>query len=380
MTRARNVWAMALTAVVLAGAAVWSGAASAAPSADPTPTSDISVVQTPSGADGLCLPDFLSLQNTTSSTATTFTLNIFVTAPLCQRLNVIAAIYRMPGDGVAWPQTLVQTKGFSLKEPGVTTVTFTKGCEPAQFDVVTGATPPEIAPWGAWHGPLLFPTDTSTAEQFWGCGPPPTTTTTTSTTSTTSTTIANDCDAYIPGDVTASPTTVEPGQAINVSGTGVAGTAIQVVLRPSGSNGVDALSDPALVGPDGKWSTVVYVPPTATPGSWVVAAQAVDCETEVTTLVQVVAAGTTPTTTPPTTAEAQVAGEVVVRDLANEAVQTSSGTQDGDDPQVLAATAAKPDTSGLAFTGSSSRLAVTIAVALIAVGGLLVLRQRRRRA
>jgi hypothetical protein len=46
-----------------------------------------------------------------------------------------------------------------------------------QFDVVTGDTPGTIAPWAAWHGPLLFPLDTRTAFQDRGtsCGPGTTT-------------------------------------------------------------------------------------------------------------------------------------------------------------------------------------------------------------
>lgn len=382
MARVRNRWAIAATFVALCIAAMTSGAVGAAQgtgassSAAAAAPSQITIVQTPSGGGGLCLPPIFSLQSATASDATSFTLQITVTAPLCDRLNVVAAVYRMPGDGVAWPQQLLETKGFTLKEPGVTVVTFAKTCDAVQFDVVTGATPPEISPLGPWHGPLLFPFDTSTAEQFWGCGPTPTTTTTTPTTSTTTTTIADDCDGYTPTGVTASPSVVSPGQAVNVTGTGTPGTAIQVILRPSGSPDISALSDPTLVGPDGRWATVVYVPTAATPGTWVIAAQAVDCETETTTQIQVVAAGTA-TTTPPSTEAPVVAGEVVVRDLPQAAVATPAGQN----PQVEGTSVSAPaNTSGLAFTGGTPRLFVGIGAALIACGGLLLLRQRRRTA
>ena len=81
-----------------------------------------------------------------------------------------AAVYAMPGRGVALPQQLVETERFTLQRAGTVEVVFSKGCQPVQFDIVTGATPDSIAPWSAWHGPLLFPMDTSSSLQHWGNG------------------------------------------------------------------------------------------------------------------------------------------------------------------------------------------------------------------
>lgn len=134
---------------------------------------NISVTHVPSGASGICLPPLFALRSSTSVGATSFTLRITVAAPLCAPLDVTAAIYTMPGNGVAWPQRLRETLAFVLSEPGVTEVTFVNDCSPVQYDVLTGPTPQEIAPWGEWHGPMLFPFDTSTALQSFGCGPAP---------------------------------------------------------------------------------------------------------------------------------------------------------------------------------------------------------------
>ena len=230
-----------------------------------------------------------------------------MTAPLCSRINVIAAIYQMPGNGVAWPQTLLETAPFTLREPGVTEVIFAKTCTPAQFDVITGATPPVISPLGPWHGPLLFPFDTSTSLQWFGCGPTTSTSTTSTSSSTTTTTIDDNCENYTPSNVTVTPATARAGDTLTVRGTGTPGTLVQVLLKPpSGaaaaerlsaaevSAGFVALSDPALVQPDGTWSATLIVPADAQPGTWTVAANAVGCETEVTTQVTIVAGAVVP--------------------------------------------------------------------------------------
>lgn len=123
----------------------------------------------PSGAP--CLPALFALRNTPVNTPTSFTLRIEVTAPLCDPVNAAGVVYGMPGKGVAWPQTLLERRGLTLQQPGVVEVSFAKGCTAAQFDVITGDSPPRIAPTGPWHGPLLFPVDTGTAMQYWGDGP-----------------------------------------------------------------------------------------------------------------------------------------------------------------------------------------------------------------
>ena len=50
------------------------------------------------------------MRQSTRSDATTFRLTIRVTSPLCSRVNAVAAIYKMPGNGVAWPQTLLRDR------------------------------------------------------------------------------------------------------------------------------------------------------------------------------------------------------------------------------------------------------------------------------
>lgn len=375
-----RLWTAVGAILVLLGTLVLGTTVSAAPAAPSQtgPASNIQIVHTPSGGGGLCLPAALALRQSTSSDATTFRLTIRVTAPLCSRIDAVAAIYQMPGNGVAWPQNLLETAPFSLKAPGTTEVIFTKTCTPVQFDVVTGATPPTISPTGAWHGPLLFPFDTSTSLQWWGCGPTTSTSTTSTTSSSTTTTIDDNCENYTPANVTVSPSSAAPGATLTVSGTGTPGTSVQVQLRPpAGAAGLSpaeseagfvALSDPALVGPDGRWSTTVIVPTDAAPGTWTLAANAVGCETVVTTTVTITGGGTPPTAAPSTEA-AVVAGESASNTMAPAAVAgVSAERSDGE---------AQP--AELAFTGTSSHVGLAIGVALLTAGGLLLLSGNRRR-
>jgi hypothetical protein len=355
--------------------------AHAAPRQGPEPgsTASIEIVQTPSGGSSpFCLPPVFAMRQSVREDATTFRLTVRVTTTLCSRINAVAAIYKMPGNGVAWPQELADTAPFSLKEPGITEVIFTKGCEPVQFDVIVGATPPVISPLGPWHGPLLFPFDLSTSLQWWGCGPPPTTTTSTTTTSSTTTTIADDCDDYTPGNVTVDPSSVAPGGSVTVSGTGTPGTLIEVLLQPPDSGTADpalsaaertagfvAMSDPALVQPDGTWQATLFVPQDAPAGNWVVTARAVGCETVVSTELIVTGGGTvdSSTTEPPV-----VAGESIVNTLPPEALGATAVAGTG-----------TSRTSGLAFTGSSTHVVVALGIALLTAGGLVLLGSRRRR-
>jgi hypothetical protein len=153
----------------LSGASVASPASASAAGQD---AGTISIVETPAAVAGACLPALFALTNTAVEEPSGFRLRISASAPLCDPIEVTAAIYAMPTDGTQWPQTLVNTRRFTLSGAGVTEVVFTRPCVPAQFDVVTGPTPPEIAPWAEWHGPMLFPFDTGTALQSPGCGGP----------------------------------------------------------------------------------------------------------------------------------------------------------------------------------------------------------------
>jgi hypothetical protein len=158
----------ALLATVIAGAAlvmVTSAVAGAAPS---MMHSNISVTHFPSPLQAFCLPAQAALTNSVRSDEASFTVRIEVAAPLCEPIEAVAAIYRMPGSGVAWPQELMEFSRFTIARAGAIEVRFTKTCVPAQFDVLTGAVPQTISPWGEAHGPLLFPFDTDTALQHWG--------------------------------------------------------------------------------------------------------------------------------------------------------------------------------------------------------------------
>ncbi|MEI7886947.1 MAG: hypothetical protein WCJ04_06110 [Actinomycetes bacterium] len=138
-----------------------------------SPAGNISIVQTPSGPTAPCSAFPLVARNSSSSDSATFRLRITLLAPLCAPFTASAVIYAMPGNGAAWPQQLQEKVSFTLQAAGVTEVTFTKVGTPVQFDVVTGATPQQIAPWLQWHGPLLFPFDTATSQQSGIYGPPP---------------------------------------------------------------------------------------------------------------------------------------------------------------------------------------------------------------
>jgi hypothetical protein len=165
--------------------------------------STVDVDFTPSGADGPCLDPFFALSNTVSNTAEAFVVRVIVGAPLCYPLDAAAAIYDMPGDGVAWPQRLAERLDFTLDEPGVLEVTFTKGCGASQFDVLTGETPETISPLGPWHGPLLFPFDLNTTLQYEGpdCEEVAPGTDTTTTTTVPEPPVDDDVDEGVDGEV-----------------------------------------------------------------------------------------------------------------------------------------------------------------------------------
>jgi hypothetical protein len=140
-----------------------------APEAAPEVPSRIKITQTPSGNQGICVPKELGLTYITYSDDEIFRLSVFNEAPLCEPLLVKAVVYVMPDNGEQWPQTLEEVVEFTLFEAGQTDIEFTKDaaeeCNALQFDVLTGDTPREIAPLGAWHGPLLFTFDTKTSYQ-----------------------------------------------------------------------------------------------------------------------------------------------------------------------------------------------------------------------
>lgn len=184
-TKKLGIVALALAAAVMAFPSL-AGADEGEPAVQ-----NITITQHDSAIQGMCLPSAFVLTRQIRNTSEYFELIVRASAPPCDPINASAVIYSMPGNGVAWPQRLVEKADFTISKAGTTTIRFAKTCDPVQFDVITGAAPDEISPEGEHHGPLLFPLDTETALQYWGCVDNSTTTTaSTTTTSSTSTTVA----------------------------------------------------------------------------------------------------------------------------------------------------------------------------------------------
>lgn len=171
----------------------------------------------PSGGD--CNP-FAQAQMTynTASSADHFRLVVTSATAPCTPIAAAAVAYRMPANG-QWPQTLVERRDFTISGASVTTITFAKECTALQFDVITGESPKVIAPEGPWHGPLLFPGDTSTSQQYM----PPEKCNEVATSSTT-TTASTAVPAPTVSPATSTPTvagqtTIAPAPAPNVADT-----------------------------------------------------------------------------------------------------------------------------------------------------------------
>lgn len=323
----------------------------------------ISVQQSPVGPTGFCLPPFLALTHSVSQTPTTFTVTITASPSLCQPVSASAVIYAMPTDGSAWPQRLAVKQDITIPGPGTTTVTFNKGCLPAQYDIVTGATPPVISPLGEWHGPLLFPFALETSLQFFGgdC-------------------TGDNCETYTPTNVTVEPSSVAPGGTVTVAGNGTPGTTIEILLQQPPAAAVPTGAT-VLVPPSGSWSVPVTVPEGLTPGEWQVVAKVEGCQTQTTANLVITGGGQTTTTTTTTTSppngaaggddDGAVLGASETAPLPSAAVAGASVTQGSSSPGAASA-------AGLAFTGSSIRLPVVAGIALVVAGTLLVLRRRRQ--
>lgn len=200
--------------LMVAGAVLASGAHAPLAGAAPTdPSADkITVTHTGGVPVGGCITQF-QLSYAIHRSGSMFQLAIVAPSRPCAPIAATAVIYAMPGKGSAWPQTLQQAVPFTISEAGTTTVTFTKDCTPAQFDVVTGATPDRITPFGGvMHGPLLFPGDINTAFQDVGavCVDSSTTTAVQPTTTTTvvgATSVAGATTTVLPASTSATTTT-----------------------------------------------------------------------------------------------------------------------------------------------------------------------------
>ena len=200
-----------------------------------------------------------------------FQVIITLDAPLCEPVEAVAAAYLMPPRGnpwpadwwevaqdtwwpnffppipdgfpapptpdtsYAWPQELATYEYFTLGDAGDTVITFLKGCDPLQFDVIRseGAGVDADAPQfidpasGDMHGPLLFPPTYGfgaggSAVQYYpprGCDrrtttdddPGETTTTTTTTASTTTTTAS--ATTSTPPTIVENSTSIAPSPA-----------------------------------------------------------------------------------------------------------------------------------------------------------------------
>jgi hypothetical protein len=171
-------------AVALVATAATSGAIGAAPASaqapGPAPTTAPSAIATsftPGPATPGCTAFPLEVTHSAGSTPQEFRIRITLARRLCTPVGATAVVYAMPSYSTAWPQTLVERTSITLQEPGTYVVSFTKGCNPQQFDLLAGTaasiTPQVISPTGIWHGPLLFPFDLSTSLQWRGCGPDP---------------------------------------------------------------------------------------------------------------------------------------------------------------------------------------------------------------
>lgn len=247
----------AAVSIILAGLALVVGSAlSGAPAGA---TGIITVEQAPLPYDGDCVPTALARLNpsyffaTTESTPGAFKLIVTNTVDLCEPVAAVAAIYGMPDGGGQWPQRLLSTKDLTIGTASTTIITFTKDCQPAQFDVLTGETPPVIDVGGPYHGPLLFPTDVSTSEQYFAAGCEPTTTSTSSTSSTSSSTSTSSATTTQPSvlgitTIQAGPSTpAAAASARNASVAGISATAADPATRSLALTGAPS-ADMAILG------------------------------------------------------------------------------------------------------------------------------------
>ena len=103
-----------------------------------------------SGADAMSL--------TKQTTEDSYSFVVTIPTDLCSSVPAKALAYAMPDNRMwPWPQRLAAQEAVTFSDAGVYTITFAKGCDPVQFDLVTGAAPEVIDPFGDHHGPLVFP-------------------------------------------------------------------------------------------------------------------------------------------------------------------------------------------------------------------------------
>jgi len=199
------------------------------------PASDIDITVVSAPGSALCLSPASAATATVFITELTYTVTIRAHAPICQ--PVTAVIYSMPANFFwPWPQHRLESKTLTI-EPGVTTIVFTRGCAPTQFDVITGAAPISIQPGtGPLLGPLLFNIPWTGIQNWNGpcVGGTSSTASTVATSSTTTTAPQGELPASTTVPSTSSTTTTEPTTTTTttVAGTPVGVEAIAVVSTP----------------------------------------------------------------------------------------------------------------------------------------------------
>ena len=262
-------WIAAACAVAVLSVAPAASAASGSTAGAADSSPNITVTQNNQPYSWFCLPSFFALTHSVTSTPTQFVLTINAWVRPCNTVYPHAVIYAMPGNGVAWPQTLAEKESFIINRKGTTTVVFNKACDPVQFDVVTGATPPTIAPWGPWHGPPLFPfAYNETSQQYFpgpDCQP------------------GGECDDYTPSQVAVNPATVNAGDQFTISGTGVPGDTVSATLDVNPL--VDLGSSP--VDQNGQFSILATIPAGTSPGDYDIVVASEDCPTSTTVTITV---------------------------------------------------------------------------------------------
>ncbi len=365
-SRVGGVILLALAALVL-GFPAFAGARDQAPAQSP---SNITVTQVDSpDQGGWCLPGVLVLTRDIHETPEYFELVVHANTRPCSPIDATAAIYAMPGGGVAWPQRLAEKVDFTISKVGSTAIRFTKTCNPAQFDVLTGETPAEISPLGPHHGPLLFPFDVTTSLQHWGCD--------------NTTTTTDPCENYAARQLAVSPNPVAPRGTVTASGLGTPGTSLLVSVHPPAGAG-ESTAGPGTtvqVPESGQWSLELTLPADAQPGTWSVTVQASDCEGVTSATFTVAEQGDQPPDTP----EGPGDGGDNGGGGAGPEVAGLNATNPLPSPAVLSATQSSSETaaakagSKLAWTGSEVRIPIVVGSILVTAGVLLLLRSRRRK-
>lgn len=227
----RATWRWVVGGVALVCAA-WVGAGTSARpvSAEPSPGSiRVTARPTPANPATTCLPGRMGMTYETETTSERFVLSVHSSAPRCTPIAATAVAYAMPGNGMTWPQRLVEAQPVRILDAGTIEIAFERTCAATQFDVITGAAPERVAPWAEWHGPLLFPFDVATAFQDPGrdCTAP----------TTTSVPISTEPTATAPDSGT--PITAGPGPS------GPGDEVLAVTTVPAAVSGGDIPVDPS---------------------------------------------------------------------------------------------------------------------------------------